>query len=128
MSFPWGDYLKAAEALIQARNTFAPPEARYRAAISRTYYAAYCTARNHARDREGYTPVASGADHRRVAEHYREGISRKHHKIGETLTRLLIERNRADYDDDIDQDLRRLAQFVVQDARQVFALLQQLLP
>jgi hypothetical protein len=40
MSFLWRDYLTVAAALIQARNTFAPAEGRYRAAISRAYYAA----------------------------------------------------------------------------------------
>ena len=57
MSFAWREYLTVAEALLRARNTFAPPEARYRTAISRAYYAAYGAARNHARDYEGYVPV-----------------------------------------------------------------------
>jgi len=61
MSFLWKDYLTVAAALIQARNTFAPAEGRYRAAISRAYYAAYGAARNHARDHEGYSPFPLGA-------------------------------------------------------------------
>jgi hypothetical protein len=126
MSFPWVDYLKVAEALIRARNTFAPPEARYRAAISRAYYAAYCAARNHARDHEGYSPVPSGRDHGLVAEHYLTGGSRTHRKIGQTLQRLLLDRHRTDYDDDVNQPLRPLAQLAVQEAYQVFTLLQQL--
>ncbi len=126
MSFPWVDYLKVAEALIRARNTFAPPEACYRAAISRAYYAAYCAARNHARDHEGYTPVPSGRDHGLVAEHYLAGVSRTHRKIGQILQRLLLDRHCADYDDDVNQSLRPLAQLAVQEAHQVFALLQQL--
>ena len=96
MSFPWSDYLTVAEALIQARNTFAPAEARYRAAISRAYYAAYGATRNYARAYEGYIPVPAGRDHGLVAEHYLAGTSRTHHKIGQTLQRLLIERHRAD--------------------------------
>ena len=67
MSFLWRDYLTVAAALIQARNTFAPAEGRYRAAISRAYYAAYGAARNHARDHEGYSPVSTGRDHGLVA-------------------------------------------------------------
>lgn len=126
MSFPWVDYLTVAEALMQARNTFAPAEARYRVASSRAYYAAYCAARNHARDHERYSPVTTGADHRLVAEHYRAGTSRAHRKIGEILQRLIVERHCADYDDDIPQHLRPLAQFAVQEARQVCVLLQQL--
>ena len=41
MSFAWLDYLVLAEALLQARTTFAPEEACCRAAISRAYYAVY---------------------------------------------------------------------------------------
>lgn len=128
MSFPWIDYLRLAEALIQARNTLAPAEARYRAAISRAYYAAYGAARNHARDYEHYMPIPAGRDHDLVAKHYLEGPSRLHRQVGQTLQRLIVERHRADYDDDIPQNLRRLAQFATQEARQVFALLQQLIP
>ena len=126
MSFPWVGYLDVAEMLIRVRNSHAPAEARYRVAISRAYYAAFCAARNYARDREGFTPSRSGRDHRLVIAYYSQGTSRTHKKIGQTLERLLIERNRADYDDDISQNLRRLALFTVQEARQVFTLLQQL--
>jgi hypothetical protein len=127
MSFPWSDYLTVAEALIQARNSFAPAEARYRAAISRAYYAAYGTARNHAQEHAGYTPVPSGRDHGLVANHYLQGISRTHHQIGRTLRRLIDNRLQADYDNDIPADVRQLALASVQEARQVFGWLQQLL-
>jgi hypothetical protein len=126
MSFAWQAYLTVAEALIRARNTFAPPEARYRAAISRAYYAAYGAARNHARDYEGYVPVLAGRDHSLVAAHYQAGASRTHHKIDQILQRLIYDRHRADYADHIDGNLRTMAQVDVQEARQVFALLQQL--
>lgn len=128
MSFPWREYLTLAEALIRARNTFAPPEARYRAAISRAYYAAYGAARNHARDYEGYMPVPTGRDHSLVAEHYQAGASRTHRKIGQILQRLILDRHLADYDDHIGGNLRTMAQVAAQEARQVFVLLQQLLP
>ena len=128
MSFPWREYLTLAEALIRAHNTFAPPEARYRVAISRAYYAAYCAARNHARDYEGYMPVPAGRDHSLVAEHYQAGASRTHRKIGQILQRLILDRHLADYDDHIGGNLRTMAQVATQEARQVFVLLQQLLP
>lgn len=51
MNFAWLDYLVLAEALLQARTTFAPEEACCRAAISRAYYAVYGAAR----------PVGGGA-------------------------------------------------------------------
>ena len=58
-----------------------------------------------------------------AAAHYLVGASRTHHQVGQTFQRLLLERHRADYDDDIPQDVRRLAQLAVQETRQVFTLL-----
>jgi hypothetical protein len=46
MSFDWADYLKLAEALTQAPTVPGPEEAALRAAMSRAYYAAFCSARN----------------------------------------------------------------------------------
>ena len=123
VSFLWRDYLTVAAALIQARNTFAPAEGRYRAAISRAYYAAYGATRNHARDHEGYSPVPTGRDHGLVAAHYLAGIARTHHKIGRILERLLLERHRADYQDDVSQPLRPLAQLAVQESQPGFCLI-----
>ena len=127
MSFPWSDYLRVAEALIHARNRFAPAEARYRAAISRAYYAAYGAARNHAHEHEGYIPITSGRDHGFVAAHYLTGSSRTHHQTGRTLQRLMDNRLQADYDNDIAADVRQLALASVQEARQILEWLQQLL-
>lgn len=98
MNFPWREYLTVAEALIRARNTFAPLEARYRAAVSRPYYVAYCAARNHARDYEDYMPSPAARDHDLVRNYYQEGASRTHHKIGQFLHRLRIDRHHADYE------------------------------
>ena len=53
MSFDWADYLKLAEALTQSLTVPGPEEAALRAAMSRAYYAAFCSARNLAGNREG---------------------------------------------------------------------------
>ncbi len=127
MSFPWSDYLTLAEALIRARTSFAPAEARYRAAMSRAYYAAYGAARQHARAYEGYTPDPTGRDHRLLVTHYQHGPRPIQHQIGRTLQRLMDNRLQADYDEDIPADVRQLALASVQEARQVFGWLQQLL-
>jgi hypothetical protein len=127
MSFPWRDYLTVAEALIRMRTSVAPAEARYRAAISRAYYAAYGAARQYAHAHEGYIPVTSGRDHRFVADHYLKGSSRTHHQIGRALQRLMDNRLQADYDEEIAADVRQLALASVQEARQVFEWLHQLL-
>jgi hypothetical protein len=60
MSFGWLDYLTLAEALVQARTTFAPEEACCRAAISRAYYAVYGAARTRAREQERLQLPATG--------------------------------------------------------------------
>ena len=63
MSFAWLDYLTLAEALLQARTTFAPEEACCRAAISRAYYAVYGAAHMRAREQDGLQlPTTGDAD------------------------------------------------------------------
>jgi uncharacterized protein (UPF0332 family) len=128
MSFAWIDYLRVAEALVQARSNFAPPEARYRVAISRAYYAIHCAARNYARDHEGYVPTYTGQDHSLVPKYYLAGTIKTRQKIGRTLTRLLAMRNHVDYNDTPLPHLRKEAQFAVTEARIIFGLLQQLSP
>jgi len=127
MSFAWIEYLVLAEALLQARTTFAPEEACCRAAISRAYYAVYGTVRTHARDQEGVQLPATGDAHQRMITHYRQGPSPLHRAIGDNLRRLRRARNRADYDEQLDRPVA-LAQFAVRRARQVVAQLQALAP
>ena len=127
MSFAWLDYLVLAEALLQARTTLAPEEACCRAAVSRAYYAVYGVARNRARDQDGLQLPATGDAHQRVITHYRQGPSALHRAVGNTLRRLRRVRNRADYDDQLEQPVA-VAQFAVRRARQVVAQLQALAP
>lgn len=127
MSFAWLDYLVLAEALLQARTTFAPEEACCRAAISRAYYAVYGAALTRARDQDGLQLPATGDAHQRVITHYRQGPSPLHRAIGNNLRRLRRARNRADYDDQRARPVA-LAQFAVRRARQVVAPLQALAP
>jgi len=127
MSFPWLEYLVLAEALLQARTTLASEEACCRAAVSRAYYAVYGAARTQARDQDGLQLPATGDAHALVSTHYRQGPSPLHRAIGDNLRRLRRARNRADYDDQLDQPVAR-AQFAVRRARQVVAQLQALAP
>ena len=125
MSCAWLDDVLLAEALLQARTTFAPEEACCRAAISRASYAVYGAARTRARDQDGLQLPATGDAHQRVSTHYRQGPSPLHRAIGNNLRRLRRARNRADYNEQLD---RPLAQFAVRRARQVVAQLQTLAP
>ena len=88
MSFAWLDSLVLAEALQQARTTFAPEEACGRTAISRAYYAVYGAACTRARDQDGLQLPATGDAPQRVSTHYRQGPSALHRAIGNTLRRL----------------------------------------
>ena len=70
MNFDWKEYLALAHFLQQHSATGLNQEAAFRSAISRAYYAAFCHARNHARDRHGLKPTYSGADHFLVKQHF----------------------------------------------------------
>ncbi|SRR5216683_843182 len=119
-------YLILAEALFRERATFADEEACCRAAISRAYYAAFCAARNHARDNEGLTLSNTAQDHQTVFVHYAQNPNVQHKAVAATLHRLRQQRNRADYDDPNIQQVVVLTQTVLHQARQVFRVLQQL--
>lgn len=57
MTFNWKEYLEIAKFLknindsLSEKNAKFSTEAAYRVAISRAYYAAFCYARNHAKDK-----------------------------------------------------------------------------
>ena len=64
MSFDWIEYLNLARKLSGKPLQSVAPEAEERAAISRAYYAAFCKARNHLRNNEGYVKISSsGGSH-----------------------------------------------------------------
>ena len=88
-----------ADALFRERTTFADQEACCRGAISRAYYAAFCAARNHARDNEGRILPHTAQAHQTVFEHYASHANAQHRIIAPKLQRLRRERNRADYND-----------------------------
>jgi hypothetical protein len=46
MSFDWHSYLTFAEKVSTMAPDFTEPEAAYRSAVSRAYYAVYCATRN----------------------------------------------------------------------------------
>ncbi|SRR6266498_1410641 len=133
MSFAWEAYLIVAESLLEIRTPSLPTaaeremieEAHCRIAISRAYYAAYCAARNYARDVEGLPLRGGGEDHGAVIRHYARG-TRMHRAIALALRRLRDARNQADYDDHISQDLRAMAESAILDGREVLEALDRL--
>ena len=90
-SFNWRDYFVLAKNLLGRSD-----EASLRSAVSRAYYAAFCTARNYA-ILKGFQSMATGKDHQLVEQFYSGQKSAK--TIATNLGRLRISRNQCDYDD-----------------------------
>ena len=135
MSFQWSEYLDVAQELAeQARN--APPdlqEARYRASISRAYYAAFGKARDHLRFQENIQeprPLVSSAGERlNIHQYMRETFMNRPglEGVGADLNRMRLYRNRVDYDDtNLLQRLPWAAQDTLTRAKRVFTRLDSL--
>lgn len=125
MSFDWSMYLHLARELAGCTSPPSTEEAKLRSAISRAYFAAFCHARNHLRDREGL-PVPAGVDvHRYVRDRFRSSPEPLRKAIGENLNRLRKARNRVDYDDAV-QNLSAQTHIVLGRAEQVIATLSRL--
>ena len=90
--FNWGDYLVLAEELANRQD-----EASQRSAVSRTYYAVFCTARNALTEKGEWFPQ-TGESHRKVWNKLQE-MGRK--RIAEFGRSLRNARRKADYDNDI---------------------------
>lgn len=111
MAFDWAEHLVLAEELA-GRST---NEASLRSAVSRAYYAAFCTARNRLL-REGEDIPKTGEAHITVWTRYRESDRKDRRDIGITGDRLRRTRNKADYDDDL-SDISPMVQDTVVKAR-----------
>jgi uncharacterized protein (UPF0332 family) len=97
VTFKWADYHSLSQKLVAA-----PPdgldEAAFRCAISRSYYAAFCTARDWAQEHDKLRLTRSAADHGDVERHFRFSNDRERQKVGNWLKRLYNSRATADYD------------------------------
>lgn len=125
MSFDWSEYLKIANKLVQAKSTFYASEGCQRTAISRAYYAAYCKARNLARDRGWVTLTKSAKDHSIVKNHFQNSRQRNKSRIGVILDRLRDDRNDADYEDVLNNP-NAIASVSIMRAKKIFRLLSSL--
>ena len=99
MSFNWTDYHRLAKALQSDPESPGPEEASLRSAISRAYYATFCTARNFAETNDSFKPTNTGADHDLMKCHFQSSKDRVRRRIGNGLERLYDYRGKADYDD-----------------------------
>jgi len=101
MSFDWSEYLNLAQELAGQATGPSSQEAKWRSAISRAYYAAFCEARNHLRDKERHSIPRGVEIHRYVRNQFKKSPDRVRKEVGENLNRLRIDRNKADYDDTV---------------------------
>ena len=85
MSFHWSLYVDLADALIREAGQLADAEVCQRAAISRAYYGAFCTARDLALSRDNLQLTQSGQDHGIVIRHFRGSNDRLRQSVGVEL-------------------------------------------
>jgi uncharacterized protein (UPF0332 family) len=123
MSFDWQKYLVLADSLYQNCGASSNEEACLRAAISRGYYAAFCTARNFARDNDNLHLSNTGRDHKFVKEYYYRSPDSKRRKIGLLLDRLRDKRNKADYAD-TEPQLEENTRYALNVSHEIIKLLQ----
>lgn len=102
MSFDWSEYLNIARELAGQPMALSSAEAKKRCAISRAYYAAFCSARNYLRDKDNDPNIPVGGDvHGYVRRQFKTSKDKVRREVGEDLARLVAKRNLADYEDDI---------------------------
>lgn len=115
MTFDWREYLKLAQYLQSGSEHSFTKEAASRCAVSRAYYAAFCYARNYARDKQGFVPTSKPKDHTLLREHFKQ---LKKLKIAEQLNDLRQWRNVCDYDD-IVENLPMLLENSINEAKKL---------
>ena len=121
MNFDWRDYLTLAERSTAEPNIWNVPEAVFRSAASRAYYAAFQCATQRA-IQEGFIPSYRGDDHILVPKHFREHQpTQERKKIALDLDRLRDHRHQADYKSDLDKQAVSLAQLAIGLAKSILA-------
>ena len=102
MTFDWSAFLHLAEALESGAGNGELEDARYRSAISRAYYAAFCSAR----------------------DHLRHEVRGEYRVVGAYLRRLHVARAEADYNSEWRADLSGAARIAIADCRRVLQSLE----
>jgi uncharacterized protein (UPF0332 family) len=97
MTFNWEEYLDLAKYLLG--QVVSPTlEAKLRAAVSRSYYAAFGYAREYAMNKMNFHPSNNPDEHGKVIHHYK--TQGKRPQIASYLSDLRDWRNLCDYQDD----------------------------
>jgi uncharacterized protein (UPF0332 family) len=95
--FRWTDYLELARELVSSEVSPQLREARFRTAVSRAYYAAFCSLREYASDRLGFSAANTGEDHTGLVN-FLGRLGSPWFSIAQDLSRLRKWRNRCDYE------------------------------
>lgn len=93
--FDWLEYFDLARNLARQDN-----EASQRSAVSRAYYAIFCSARNRLRW-EGESIPRTGEAHRIVWDQFEKNAEKMRRKIAQDGKRLKHKRAKVDYDDEV---------------------------
>jgi len=117
MPFNWHEYLDLARWLETNAPAGVSAEAAGRAAVSRAYYAAFCCARNYARDYLGFVPLNDTGDHGTLPIYLRK---RRRTKTADSLKQLRDWRNECDYLDDLSPSVTAILNVASKDAEYVF--------
>lgn len=98
MGFDWKEFLALAQDLEGKSGAGYSDEAANRSAVSCTYYAAFCKARNYAESNLGFQRTGTPQDHELLRRHLRQqgGAWRT---VAAHLRELRAWRNQCDYDD-----------------------------
>ena len=98
MPFTWKDLVDLARDLEQRAIGASNAEALLRSALNRSYYGAFCHARNYAAQKHGFQITGLPEDHPKLASHFKQRP--KFNGVWERLRDLRLRRNDADYKDD----------------------------
>jgi hypothetical protein len=105
MSFDWKEYFTLAQFIVNQKRDDFSQETALRCAVSRSYYAAFCYARNYARDKFGYDPSYDRDDHFLLRDYFKELGEKSNNlnllEVASCLDKLRQKRNSCDYDDEI---------------------------
>lgn len=135
MKFNWSEYLNLAKDLAGIKNINVSDEAKFRSSISRAYYASYCKLYSYLRDVEKDDSLPKGEEaymgHKYVRNKFLDSKEEIHIQIGQNLGRLLTDRIKADYYDNIFttssiRSLSNLAQFDLLSAEEIISKLETL--
>ena len=119
MSFDWTQYLFLAQELTKPSGSSPNRDARLRSAVSRAYYAAFCTARNYLRDDRKELIPSNVKAHKVVRDIFDSATDKRGLSIAKNLDRLRNDRNKADYDDH-ELALQSMSEFALKLCQSIF--------